>query len=503
MTVLLLLLAAIHLQASVKREYLATQHGAVADGKTINTTALQTLIDKLQQKGGGTIVFPQGRFLTGTLQLKSNVDIYLREGAVLLGSTNPYDYSKVQKTGMPQSPKTDDNSQLALILASGAANISLSGLGTIDGQGLQLALNIDSLHHTGECIDKSYNYRRMRPSEPMRPKLFYFEDCQNISITDLTLTNSACWGLSFDLCSNMVLDGLKITNRAYWNNDGIDLTDCHNVNITNCNVNAADDGICLKSYHPGHTNDSIYIANCEIRSSASAIKFGTASYGGFRNVTIDNIRVFDTFRSAIAIESVDGAVIENIGVNNIVAKNTGNALFIRLGHRGGERPGIVRNIRISNLTVEVPFGRPDQNYDLRGPEVDFFHNPFPASIAGIPGNYIEGVELENIDITYPGLATKGMAYIPLWDLKRVPEKIKDYPEFSMFGELPSWGLYVRHAQYIKLKNIRFILIDDDYRPAFVFDDVSQLSMTNITLENAGNHPQYIKNDDGKLTLLKP
>ena len=173
--------------------------------------------------------------------------------------------------------------------------------------------------------------------------------------------------------------GLTIVNRSYWNNDGMDITDCKNVKVINCDVNAADDGICLKSYYPGHFNDSIYIANCTIRSSASAIKFGSASYGGFKNVTITDIRVFDTFRSAVALESVDGAIIENINVSNIKAVNTGNAIFVRLGHRSGTKPGIVKNISFSNIKVQVPFGRPDSNYDLRGPEVNFFHNPFPAS----------------------------------------------------------------------------------------------------------------------------
>ncbi|MFT3738308.1 MAG: glycosyl hydrolase family 28 protein [Breznakibacter sp.] len=296
--------------ATEKKEFIVTQHGVVSDGKTLNTKAIQALIDHTSEQGGGTIVFPQGRFLTGSLEMKSNVGLYLAKDAVLLGSTNPYDYIKPPTPNSPQSPKTDDNSELGLILAIGAEHITLSGPGTIDGQGLQLALNGDSLHHTGELIDKNYNARRMRPSELVRPKLFRFLNCKHIRVTGLTLTNSANWGLSFDLCEQLELDGLKIINRAYWNNDGIDVTDCRCVRITNCHVNAADDGICLKSYHPNSTNDSIYIANCEIRSSASAVKFGTGSYGGFRNVTIEHIRVFDTFRSAIAIESVDGAVIE-------------------------------------------------------------------------------------------------------------------------------------------------------------------------------------------------
>ena len=164
----------------------------------------------------------------------------------------------------------------------------------------------------------------------------------------------------------MVLRGLDIFNRAYWNNDGIDLTDCQNVLVEDCKVNSADDGICLKSYDPNSGNDSITIRNCEIRSSASAVKFGSASYGGFRHIRIQGIRVFDTFRSALAIESVDGAVIEDVMADDITATNTGNALFIRLGQRAGERKGVIRNVRISNLTAQIPFGRPDIDYDLRG-----------------------------------------------------------------------------------------------------------------------------------------
>jgi hypothetical protein len=274
---------------------------------------------------------------------------------------------------------------------------------------------------------------------------------------------------------------VKIINRAFWNNDGIDITDCHNVSISNCDVNSADDGICLKSYYPGYFNDSIYIANCTIRSSASAIKFGTASYGGFKNVTIENIKIHDTFRSAIALESVDGGVIENIIVRNIEAFNTGNALFIRLGHRDGETLGIVRNIHFKDVKVKVPFGRPDINYDMRGPAVPFFHNPFPASIVGIPGHDIENVVIENIEISYPGRASKGMAYVPLSRLDQVPENESSYPEFDMFRELPAWGFYIRHAKGITFKNVKLTLDDTDFRPAFIFDDVDGVKMDQVAL----------------------
>ena len=183
-------------------------------------------------------------------------------------------------------------------------------------------------------------------------------------------------------------------------------------------------------------------------------------------MTIDNIRIKDTFRSAIAIESVDGAEIENVQVSNVHAVNTGNAIFIRLGHRSGEQPG---------------YGRPDINYDLRGPAVTFFHNPFPSSISGIPGHDIENVKLENIEIVCPGRATRGMAYMSVSRLKDVPENEKGYPEFTMFEELPSWGFYVRHVKGIQMHNVKLRLQEDDFRPAFVFDRVSDVRLSDISL----------------------
>ena len=444
----------------------------------MSTHELQSLIDQMSSHGGGRVVFGKGRYLTGQLELKSGVELHLEEGAELLGSTSPFDYLQVEGRQMA-GDVLKDKTHLGLIVAKDACHISITGKGTIDGQGLALALTIDSLHHTGVYVDKNYNFRRQRPSELVRPTLFNFVGCQDVRVEDVHLRNSAGWGLSFHHCRDMVLRNLDIFNRAYWNNDGIDLTDCQQVLVENCNVNSADDGICLKSYDPESSNDSITIRNCEIRSSASAIKFGTASYGGFRHIRISGIRVFDTFRSALAIESVDGALIEDVEADDIIAKNTGNALFIRLGQRGGDRKGVIRNVRISNMTAQIPFGRPDEAYDLRGPEVDFFHNPFPSSICGIPGNCIENVTLEDINITYPGRATKGMAYMPLWRVQDVPEQINKYPEFTMFGELPSWGFYLRHLRNLVLRDVRLSLSDSDFRPAIVDDDVEGLTLENV------------------------
>ncbi len=450
-----------------------------ADGRTLCTALLQQSIDRIARKGQGTLIVDPGVYLTGSLELKSGVTLKLEKGATILGSTNPYDYHPVASNVAGQDSR-NDNSASALIVAYRASRIHITGEGTIDGNGLQLALNADSLHHTGELVDAHYNERRQRPSELVRPKLVFFSECDNVQLEGVHFRSSANWGLSFDRCHDMTLQRLDIVNRAYWNNDGIDLTDCERVEVRQCRVNAADDGICLKSYHADSGNRQITITDCDIISSASAVKFGTGSWGAFRDIDISRIRVKDTFRSAIAIESVDGAQIENVRVSDIHAVNTGNAIFMRLGQRDGQRKGSLSQVIISNLYCEVPFGRPDEAYDLRGPEVDFFHNPFPSSICGIPGNRIEGVVLENITIHYPGRATKGMAYMPLWRAKDVPERVEQYPEFSMFGELPAYGFYLRHVDGIVFRNIKLTLADTDFRPAFVMEDVHRATFEQVS-----------------------
>ena len=448
-----------------------------ADGKTLCTQQLQQAVDAIYKKGGGRLVLSKGIYLTGGLMLRSGVELRLEEGATLLGSTNPYDYQQISVSHTED--KRNDNASMALIMADGAEHISITGKGTIDGQGLQLALNVDSLHHTGERPDPNYNQRRQRPSETARPKLLFLHGCKDVLVKGVKLRNSANWGLSLHLCEQVRLTQLDIENRAYWNNDGIDLTDCRHVLVADCRINSADDGVCLKSYHADSECYDIEVARCDIRSSASAVKFGTASWGGFRKIYVHDIKVTDTFRSAIAIESVDGSLVDNVLVERITAVNTGNALFLRLGQRAGERASVLRNVTIRQLRCEVPFGRPDEAYDLRGPEVDFFHNPLPASICGYPDHHIENVILEDIEVSYPGRATKGMAYIPLWRIHDVPEQIQKYPEFSMFGELPAWALYVRHVKGLQLHNVRFNLRDADFRPAFVFDDAHEIRLENV------------------------
>lgn len=456
--------------------------GAKGDGVTMNTTAIQAAIDAAAQRGGGRVVVPAGKFLTGTIELRSNVDLHLLQGATLLGSSDPSDYR-----------------HLAFLWADGEENVSVSGKGTIDGQGRRVALFLDSLFYIGKLDSAHYNLRRKRPES--RPGNFKLWNCRNVRISGITIRNACNWVQTYTLCDGLTLDSIRVESDDYWNNDGIDVVDCRNVRITHCYVNSADDGICLKSQNGReHWNEDVYIADCTVRSSASAIKFGTAGYGGFKNVRIRRIRVFDTFRSALALECVDGGDLENIDVDSISAVNTGDGIFIRLGHRNKDAHiGTLRNVTIRNVHVEIPYDRPDKNYDLRGPDLAFFHNPFPCSIAGLPGHPVQNVTLENISISFPGHANNGLAILPLSRLKDVPENAAEYPEFSMFGELPSWGFYVRHVEGLTMKNVTLRLRDKDFRPALVFDDVHGLHLENMSLSKTNDmqSPLVMRNVSGE------
>ena len=466
--------------------YNIVKYGAKSGAKSLQTESIQAAIDAAANDGGGKVIIPKGMFVSGSIILKSNVELHLEEGAELIGSLDPRDYTRLSYS-------------MAFILAENVNNISITGQGEVNGRGRRVALNADSLHHAGIDIDPSYNTRRMRPNK--RPKLMQIAHCKDVNIEGVNFKNGANWVLSFERCEGLSINEIHVDSDAYWNNDGIDVSDSKDVRITNCDINAADDGICLKSHAAGFMNENIYIGNCRVRSSASAIKFGTASLGGFKNVTVENIKVYDTFRSAIALESVDGGILEDVKVENIEAVNTGNAIFIRLGHRNEDgEVGTLKNVSIKDVKVQIPFERPDAAYDLRGPDLPFFHNPFPASITGIPGHYVENVTLENIEVTYPGRSNNGLAYKSIYFLDNIPENESAYPEFHMFGELPAWGMFVRHVDGLKMKNISFHLEESDFRSAFVFDDVKHISVEGLSLDSKGGRQALVMRNVDRATF---
>ncbi len=287
----------------------------------------------------------------------------------------------------------------------------------------------------------------------------------------------------------MVIDSIRVDSKAYWNNDGIDIVDCDGVRITNSFIDAADDGICLKSHDDKAFCNNIYIRNNTIRSSANAIKFGTVSYGGFRNIRIINNKVFDTYRSAIALECVDGGFLENVEVDTLVAINTGNAIFLRLGERAPGRKGKFEKVKISNVTIDIPATKPDVGYEYEGPIEDMPRNISPIVIAGLPGQLINDVSFNNIKINYPGGGNAFFANASLDRLDSIPEIPEKYPDFSMFKELPAWGIYIRHAKGLQFLNITLNAAKKDYRSPIVLQDVHQSQFSGINVDAPGQTNQ--------------
>lgn len=468
-----------------------TAFGAVGDGRTSNTAAIQKAIDNAFSKGGGRVLVPAGKFVTGVIHLRTGVELHIAEGATLLGSTKRTDYG--------------GEKAMALIEGANLHHVAITGKGTVDGQGRELVKDIDRMLKEGTLQDPQWQtfnpWHQKRTAEFNRPHLVTLSHCDQVTISGVLFKDGSCWVQTYQECTNLTLDSVRVQSTAYYNNDGIDIVDCRNVKVINCHVDAGDDGICLKSSNPNALCENMLVADCTIRSSASALKFGTASHGGFKNITIRNIVIYDTYRSAIALMSVDGGLLENVLIENIKAKNTGNAIFIRLGHRKKEAAiGRVKGVVIRNIEVEVPAGKPDKGYEMEGPEVVYPHNIFPASITGLPGHPVEDVTLENIKIIYAGGAKKEAACVGLDSLQKIPENASEYPEFSMFGEMPCWALYVRHASGIRLKNVTVQYKKDDFRPAFVFDDVQQLELADINIPSAKTAPVIVLKEVPKPSL---
>jgi polygalacturonase len=461
-------------QVSAK-DYNASMFGIKSNGTTLNTTSIQKGIDYVSENGGGRLVFYVGKYLTGTIHLKTNVTIQLEEGAILVGSPNPLDYEFM-------------SNWTALIFAHNQTNIGITGKGVIDGQGFTVANNLVDLIHKGVIKDP---LKYDRPWEGRRPQNIYFRGCRNITIKGVTLKDPGSWNQQYDQCKNLIVDGISVDSKSYWNNDGIDIVDCDSVSVTNSYFDAADDGICLKSHSADFICQNVYIHNNTIRTSANGIKFGTASLGGFRNIRIINNLVFDTYRSAITFAAVDGGLVENIVVDSLKSINTGNVIFLRIGERRAGKKGKMNNITISNVYAEVPATKPDAGYNYEGPVEDMPRNISPASIVGLPDALIENVTLRNIEIHYPGGGNSSFAKVGLDELDKVPEMAASYPEFSMFKELPAWGFYVRHAKGITFENVTLTCGKKDYRTAVVLDDVTGAKIKTLKINEEGNRKEPV------------
>jgi polygalacturonase len=495
-TLLLLLLLPVLSFARDKKVYNITTYGAVDSRDQYSTPAIQKAIDDASASGGGRVYIPAGTYLIAPIALKSNVELYLEKGALLLGTTDRAQYH------IPAEKDYNKAGERGLIWSSGAKNIAIKGHGTIDGQGEAVA------NHTGRLIaegllhdsnaaavkkrwEEAGHFRAEwpRPEEANRPLLIALYDSENVTLDGIRVENSATWTTTLWRCANVLVQNLTVNSVNFWNNDGINIMDCSRVTIRNCNVNSADDGICLKSHDYAAICSDITIENCTIRSSASAIKFGTASKGGFRDVTIKNIAVKDTYRSAIALEAVDGGIMENITIKNINATNTWNAIFIIAGTRDTRaKTSVVRHITIENVTCQVPAAQPDAAYPFATHRAHR-DNLYPSLITGSPASPIENVTIKNLKITFAGGGDANKASASPVDLAKIMDgRYHRYPEYDMFGELPAWGILCRNINGLQLQNVQLVLETPDYRHPIVVDRVQALNIKNVNIKGETKTP---------------
>ncbi len=466
----------------------ASCFGIRSDGVTMNTTSIQKAIDYIHDQGGGTLEFYVGRYLTGALILKSNVKICLHEGAILVGSTNIYDYRNV--------------GYAALINAGHQTNIGIMGKGVIDGQGRELANNILAQVHNGVIKDK---LNSDRPG--VRPNIINFDYCNNIEISEVTLKNSACWVQRYNQCEDMTIDHMTVDSKAFWNNDGLDIIDCKNVKVTNSFIDASDDAICFKSEDTSRICENVEVRNCVARSSANGIKFGSSTEGGYKNFRFINNTVYDTYRSALNIACPDGGAVENIFVDRLHAVNVGNGIYLRLNARSNkELVGSMKNITIQNVHIEVSATKPDAGYDYEGPVEDLPRNVCPCGIMGLPDRMIENVTLKNVVIIHPGGGNPFYAKAGTTpeELDAIPELREMYPDFSKFRELPAWGFFIRHAKGIKFENVTLTARKKDYRPSIVMVDVQNGSLERVKINepDSKNKKQIIQYKTKNISVKK-
>ncbi len=413
--------------------------GAVGDGKTNDTKALQKAINACAESGGGRVTVGPGTYLTGTIQLKDNIDLHLMQNAVLLGVTDVEAYH-----------------DSALVLIKEVQNVTVSGYGKINGQGWHQNFN-----------------NRGRAIKVNRPFQIFVTNSKFIRITGIKLRNAPMWNISLKKSEWITIDTIDIYSHSNTNNDGIDI-DAKNVVISNCIIDTDDDAIVFKSWTNGFVVENVSISNCRIASNCNAIKFGTWSAIGFRNISIsncvitsaaeDNVRTpwyeqyegiseQPTVISGIALEVVDGGFIDGVTISNISMQGVQTPIFIRLGDRDGV--GSLKNVLISNINATN-------------------ESRITSSITGIPGSYVENVTIKDVIFNSKGTGTIEHAN------KIIPENNKGYPENRMYGaSLPAHGFYVRHAKGIQFENFRLNLVHPDARPAVLFDDVHNASLRNI------------------------
>jgi polygalacturonase len=406
--------------------YNIADYGAVPDGTNV-AKAIQAAIDDCGASGGGTVLVPPGDYICSTVHLGSNITIELSSGATLAFSRED-DFEEPEE--LDYNPDADFETTLfrwALFTGENISNIAIVGRGAIDGS----------------------------PFKRGGPKPIALKSCSNVTIRDITIRNAPSYNISLIDCENANIDGVSIFNGLA---DGIDLDNCRYCRVQNCYIDAYDDGVCLKTSPAlGRKSETTNIAvtNCCIMTSCYALKMGTESTGDCKNVAFSNCvlhprKGHGEYLGGIALEAVDGAHLDGFTISNITMDSPRCAIFLRVGNRGRGQdphvPGSLENVVISSINAK--------NVSL------------PILVTGIPERSVEHVVLSDIIIEYCAAKSESLEKADL----DVPECIATYPDAGMFGPLPAWGVYCRHASDIALKDIHLYQATADPRLGIVLDD---------------------------------
>lgn len=441
-------------------EYHIEAFGAVGDSITLNTQAIQAAIDTAAAEGGGKVIVPPGQFLTGSLFLKDNVELHLMAGATLLGSVHKKDYQWIVDE-KAYGPKGDPAAAVSgIIMGNHADNIAITGSGTINGQGGK-----GEDFRAYPLTDDGSKWHK-----PPRPKTIMLYYCTNVRIEDITSYAPQEWAQHYLGCDFMSIRGVKIHAHDNANGDGIDLDGCQDVVMSDCILDTDDNAFILKG-RGARDCINITVQNCIFASKITAIKTGTESSGGFKNIVINNCVIrssyepkhFDPFRqqmngSGIALEITDGGTMDGVILSNIVMEECYAPFFIKLGDRGRlykdgvntPPPGKMKNIKIQNIVCKKTSNR------------------YTSTITGFPDHYIENLTLQNIHIEHEG----GVKADEI--LTALPENSHHHPWPGMFGRdanYPAYALYIRHVKNLTLDNITTTLDQPDERPAVYMEDV--------------------------------
>ncbi len=424
-------------------DYNICDFGAKSDTTVLSTKAVQQAIDACSKAGGGRVLVPAGGYKIGTIVLRSFVHLHLEKGAVLYGSTDIKDYTPQRTTYVSLRTNTPT---VQLIWGDNIEQVTIDGEGVIDGRGRAFP----KLSWNDEGIT--------------RPHLLRFVQSRDLQLKGITLRNSGCWMQHWLACDRVKIDGITVVNRNNYNNDALDLDGCHEVTVSNMICDSDDDGITLKSTSP-RLCENISITNCVVSSHCNAVKLGTETNGGFRNITIQNICVKPSSdqsslffghksgrgTSALSLEIVDGGVMENVNISNFTVEGTESPIFVRLANRARsysdkvtiDHVGRIDGVRISNFLVSNA-------------------GPTGCSITGMEGRPVENIFLRDIYITQQG----GQKVVEA----PTDEKLKEYPEATMWGILPAKGFWINHARNVTIENVVVRDLQPDSRPLFVRQD---------------------------------